>query len=345
MKKEKLLHIEFLRVLAILCVIFNHTVTDGFLLFTTRPAGSFSYWIYLVLSVGCKFAVPVYFMISGALLLNRPQEPLKVLWQKRIWRMVVVLVVISLVYFLIAARHGGVVAFSDFLQQLYSTGAKGHLWFMYSYIGFLIALPFLRALVQGLSDKYFYYLLALVVGFNVLQFVSTAFGWVGMNDGIKPAWLFGNVVLYPCLGYFLEHRLRVYSMKQLVIIWAINLVAIMLTCALTRRDGVDQNYHGMFVTINAVTVYLSAKMLFLRYWRPKKRMAQFICSLGGCAFGIYLIHLIPMSSRLTRIVLDGMTSVGVNQMIACWLWCFLVFAMCYVVIWLARKIPLVKKFI
>ena len=77
MKKKKLLYIEFLRAAAIFFVIFNHTATEGFLLFTKYPTDNIQYWLYLAISIFCKFAVPVYFMISGALLLGK-DEPLKV---------------------------------------------------------------------------------------------------------------------------------------------------------------------------------------------------------------------------------------------------------------------------
>ena len=83
--KKKLLYIEFLRAIAVLFVIFNHTGGDGFRLFLKYPAGSIQYWTCLSVSIFCKFAVPVFFMISGALLLGK-DEPLKVLWKKRIAR-------------------------------------------------------------------------------------------------------------------------------------------------------------------------------------------------------------------------------------------------------------------
>ena len=82
MKKAKLVHIEILRILAIFFVIFNHTGKDGYFLFSEFSASSIRFWLYLFLSHFCKFAVPVFLAISGALVLSKPREPLKQLCKK-----------------------------------------------------------------------------------------------------------------------------------------------------------------------------------------------------------------------------------------------------------------------
>lgn len=54
------LYIEILRIIACFFVIFNHTYTKGFMLFSTRQIGSLSYWIYMFISVFCKVSVPLF---------------------------------------------------------------------------------------------------------------------------------------------------------------------------------------------------------------------------------------------------------------------------------------------
>ena len=95
-EKQKLIYLEVLRIIAIFFVIFNHTGNQGFCLFTQKPVGSIQFWVYMFLSIFCKFAVPLYFTVSGALFLNRDPESLTKLWKKRICRMILVLLVISL---------------------------------------------------------------------------------------------------------------------------------------------------------------------------------------------------------------------------------------------------------
>ena len=93
------IHLEIMRIVAIFFVIFNHTAKNGFWLFSLYPPDSFQYWTYLFLSVFCKFSVPLFFAISGALLLGNDQESIRTVWAKRILKILVVLVAFSFLYF------------------------------------------------------------------------------------------------------------------------------------------------------------------------------------------------------------------------------------------------------
>ena len=89
--KKKLLHIEFLRFLCIWLVMFTHSATEGFSIFIHRPESLF-YPFYLAVPFWVKTAVPIFFMISGALLLGR-EEPISTIFKKRIWRFLQVIFV------------------------------------------------------------------------------------------------------------------------------------------------------------------------------------------------------------------------------------------------------------
>ena len=83
--KTKRLHIEALRVIACFFVIFNHSQQRGYFLFSAYPQNSPEFWLYMALSVFCKFSVPMFFAISGALLLTK-DESLSVIYKKRVFR-------------------------------------------------------------------------------------------------------------------------------------------------------------------------------------------------------------------------------------------------------------------
>ena len=101
MAKKKLIYLEIMRIIAAFFVIFNHTgaIGGGFELFIDQPLGSLRYWLYLLISICCKFAVPIFFMISGALLLAR-NEPIKVVLKKRLLPICIALLVFSFGYYL-----------------------------------------------------------------------------------------------------------------------------------------------------------------------------------------------------------------------------------------------------
>ena len=92
------LHLDILKVLAIFFVMFNHTGTEGFFLFS-KSQGSLWYGVYLFISIITKIAVPLFFMISGALLLNK-MESWKHILKKRFLRYFIILVFFSFLQYL-----------------------------------------------------------------------------------------------------------------------------------------------------------------------------------------------------------------------------------------------------
>lgn len=151
-KTNKKEHIELLRLFAMFFVIFNHT--EAFSAFTAYDIKSKHYWLALGLSIFCKMAVPVFFMISGALLLGR-DENLTTLFKKRIAKFTIITVLTTVAYvFYKFVRYGEVHSIRDFLVYLYTgKDLSAHLWFLYAYIAFLLSLPILRAVVKGIGKK------------------------------------------------------------------------------------------------------------------------------------------------------------------------------------------------
>ena len=74
------IHFEVLRLLAIFLVVFNHTKEKGFDLYRYTDSAVIYYAGYS-LSILCKVAVPLFFMISGALLIGR-EESIRDLFKK-----------------------------------------------------------------------------------------------------------------------------------------------------------------------------------------------------------------------------------------------------------------------
>ena len=94
---SKKVYLEVLRFVAIFFVIYNHTAANGFLLFADADQPQWLYPIHLFVSQIDKIAVPIFFMISGSLLLDK-DEPISVVLKKRVLRILLVLLGISLFY-------------------------------------------------------------------------------------------------------------------------------------------------------------------------------------------------------------------------------------------------------
>ncbi len=97
LKEPRKLYLEALRYIAIFFVLYNHTAGNGFLLFVDIMQPKWLYPFHLFVSQIDKIAVPIFFMISGSLLLGK-EEPISVVLKKRVLKTTLVLLGISLFY-------------------------------------------------------------------------------------------------------------------------------------------------------------------------------------------------------------------------------------------------------
>lgn len=351
-EKKKYLFIEILRIVSCYAVVFHHT--DAYMLFSEREPGSLAYWVYLFLSLFCVFAVPLFFMISGALLLHR-EESLKDIFVKRILKTFMILLVFSFGHYMLEVHSGEPFGMGHFLAGVIKEPWSPALWFLYAYIGIMIALPFLRAMVKNLKDEYFYYLFGIGVFLKgILPIISyCGFGedFSALLPYLRVSWLVNDVFLCPCIGYFLMHRLNMKKCKKwLPKLWIMNLLSIGIAMIATYYKGtVDGNhytefFHKTFDTINCITIFVT-----IRYFFEKKEFSKglkkLIMEVGSCTFGIYLIHLFV---RKMLQIFDARLGGGIiptDNMPALLLYGIIIWVISLAIAFVIRRIPILRKLI
>ncbi|MBR2240732.1 MAG: acyltransferase [Clostridia bacterium] len=352
--KNKLIYIEIMRILAIFFVIFNHTKENGFCMFVSENPEEIQFWIYLIPSVFCKFSVAIFFAISGAFILAKEDEPIKKVWKDRVLKIIVVLILISSVYYI--RNNGTNVQIDKFLISIYSSNVRVHLWYLYAYIAFLISSPFLRAMVKNLDNKYFYYMIGIFLVFNAIVPIAEyliSYGKYKMNTNLTVSWLIEKIVFYPCIGYFLHNRIKLKNPKKWIsIMWLVNIIGILISCYMTYYKGhitgefsakTSQTFHECFTFINCISIFITIKYLFEKVEITNKYIRNIIFSIGSCTFGIYLIHLMIMESEPMVNLFNIMRNTKINNMIVAFVWCSLVMLVCYVITYVLKKIPIINK--
>ena len=108
-KKNRRVDIDIIRIIACFLVVFHHT----------RGYQAFGYtaslpeaWIYSLVSVITRMNVPLFFMLSGSLLLQDKQESYKYIFTHRILRIVIILPVLTTLLTAIGAFRGYISSFS-----------------------------------------------------------------------------------------------------------------------------------------------------------------------------------------------------------------------------------------
>lgn len=359
--KNKILYLEFLRGFAIFFVIFNHTGTNGFNLFSTYQPASLQFWISLGVAIFCKFSVPVFFAISGALALGKDPEPLGRLWRKKILKFSLILIIISLIYYLelIYRANGNKLILekgwiNDFILKLYSGDVRTHLWYMYAFIAYLIGLPFLQSLVKHLEDKHYYYMVAICLLMNALVPITQFFvnnEAFRLSSDFSIGWICTNVVIYPCLGYYIHKKLEIkHRLLTPIILWIVNIACISIASYVTYLRAMDTKtfdievYHYSFLVINMICVYITGKLL-LENRKIPRLLSKYIRSLGSCTFGIYLLHMIVKDQEIFTDFLNYMISLGLDKLIAVLVYVYVLMIVSWIITFIISKIPLLKKLV
>lgn len=273
---KKKVWLELLRIFAVFLVIFNHTGDYGFHYFATIGPG-YRYWLFMACSALTVMNIPIFYMISGALLLGR-DEPIGVVWKKRVARYALVIVLFTFVQYLYLCFTGDdgfreTFRVSDWLVTMLTKNIIVPYWFLYEYLGFLVMLPLLRRLVQNLRDREFLYLFGLYLVFTMalpaVEYVATHWHTL-LNPSFDISAVTSNLLVYPALGYFLTRKPKPTG-KQLGLLWAMSLLCVIYCCLMTEykigyahqlSEARVGTFFQMFIPIPAATVFLTFRKLF-----------------------------------------------------------------------------------
>lgn len=350
------IYIEILRIIAAYFVIFNHTSENGFFLFANYSEGTLNFWIYCFISVFCKASVPIFFMISGMLLLDK-DEPYSYIITKRIPKAVCPLVFWSGAYYVrIYTMSGQQMSISDFINKLLNGTITGGLWFLYSYIGFLIILPLLRAMAGTLHSEMKWLIIFFPIMFTgVIPILRVVLGLnlFSISGYIKQEWLLNTqYILYPLLGYLCEHIIKEISTKKLVVLSIFNIICIFLCCYATYItygvegyvEGKSQTYFSSLVCVNAIAMFFVTKKLSMHFLN-NKIIARKTCLVGKSTFGVYLIHqMILLRWRTFAKLWDIMrVDLKINDMLTALLICSIVFILSSITAMIMKRLPVLNR--
>lgn len=347
-------HIDFLRIAAIYMVLFNHTGTNGYVLYTITQE-SVLYPFYLFNAIFIKIAVPLFFMITGALLLVR-EESIEKIVKERFLKYLIVLIVSSAaayLYFGFRDSNASPRNLTDFIAILYSSQHSVALWYLYAYLPYLLMLPFLRKLAKNMSEKEFSWMI-LMYGLFKLVSIFQFLVWkesVYLNGNFS-FFISFDYVFYPLMGYFIEHKMSraQFNQKNLIRLIIASFLSIVVCCLLShyRSKLLDawseancQTFFNTLIFIPTITAYFAAKMLFMHH-DFGNRVRQILGALGNTTFGLYLIEYLCRNETLP---IFWFLRPLIHTLPACWVWIAASCIMGMGITWFLKKIPLVNRFI
>lgn len=354
--KPKKIYLEILRCLAILLVIFNHTGDAGFIYYTTLEPG-FKYYLFMACSVLTVMNIPIFYMISGATLMHK-DEPIGVVWKKRILRYALVIVIFSFLQYLLAIQfdpHS--FSISTFFKAVFSRDMIVPYWFLYEYLGFLIMVPIFRKLFRALSREDMLYIVCIYLAFSsalpIIEYLAN--GWhLMLNEKFDVTAISNDLVLYPMLGYFLSsediYKDRKQSKRIIAVMWALSFACLAFTMITTdilipelfvAKEGWVGTFYKSLICIPTATVFITARWLFENRELPVA-LNRIILSFSSCVFGTYLIEQIIREHTWG---LYFRMAAHMPNFVAVVLFVFAIALICWPIVWCLKKIPGLKKLI
>lgn len=340
---------DYIRVFGTLAVIGQH-VAHRTTLFGISDLHSVTWWNIMSVEAACRWAVPLFVMLSGALLLDLSHgEAPNEFYRKRFWRIGIPLVFWSLFYTLPrAAAHGfDGAAMADIGTRLAHGRPAYHMYFLFVIAGLYLATPYLRIMIRGLSRAELRTLRTLWITLILL-----AWGAGLLNN----LYGYGHTVLtefVPYLGYYLagyelrQSRLSSRGMwiTSLVIGLAIALM-VLVTVPLVDQFGVTDRtrylYDYFSPTVIAVSVCLFLLMV-TAFDRPHDGMlGRWVALAAPATLGIYLMHP-ALDIALQQAQKRGLVPVWDWTVGSVLLSTFVVFMICWAATSICQRVPILRS--
>ncbi|WOV84916.1 acyltransferase family protein [Sporosarcina jeotgali] len=293
---KRLVYLDWLRILAALAVVTIHVsagvVTDNAQDYESPwMAGNF----YEAIS---RWAVPMFVMISGALMLSSTREITIVSFlKKKLAKILIPLIAWSIIYYANEVRKGEIpFSIQDFIKRLATDDIMYHLWFLYMIAGLYIITPLLKILIQHAKRKDIEYFLILWLFASVFSKWLEYF--IGYSFKIE-LFFVTHYIGYYVLGYYLFTF--DFHAKWKNIMYIGGFIGFITTFFMTYHESLklDEPLEQFWYDEHSPNVLLMVIALFMLFKSTKIGNAKLPwvgTVISHASFGIYLIHVLVMQT-------------------------------------------------
>lgn len=347
MDNKRVGYFDILRIASIFFVIVIHVTSVGLRLCETGTHVWNTNWLLNSVS---RWAVPVFFMVSGALFLE-PSKVLtiKKLYEKNIFRIVICIIVWGFLYSLMDQYIYGTLSAKSVLVAVYGiiTGNTGyHLWFLYTLVMLYVAMPIFRLITCHASKRQLEYALIM---WSVLSLLVTQINAFAVEIGISTNLLpYSPFVITGYGGYFLlGYYLTAYPLrgrlKRYVYVLAGLSVCIIIFGKLSLYTICSLESETFEAPLGVFSCAIATAMFSLaQNVRVSDKASRWLYFLGQRVFGVYLIHVffVSLLYHILKIEPDYC-----QPILAIFISSIVVFTVSFAVSWLLSKIPLLRKLV
>lgn len=290
MKTKRLYYIDVLNCIAIIFVLFLHSTQ-------LAHAGNSSFTHFrlsLVVQSVCYPAVYIFFMNSGATLLNyRGKYSTTVFLKKRIHRVLVPFLTWSLIYYLYSIKHvaypGTVIhshaSFANLINAFLNNDINSLFWFFYTILALYLIVPIISPLVEKHLNILFYIVAIYYLCTNGLQFISNLIGINFRTSFISQPLISSSFLGFFIVGYLI--KVNYFNDRQQILLIVIGIGALVASLINDFFYGKIRLFNNMDPFFYSIGIYLLIKKAVEQV--PNDKLKVFTV-LSGASLGIYILH-------------------------------------------------------
>lgn len=290
--EQRIPYLDFLRCLAICFVVVLHCITSTLVNPGYYQCGT--WYLCMLITPFVRTGVPLFFMLSGYLLLSRPNtEHIGDFYRHNIPKLVIPLTVWSLIYYaheVISGQHA--IEIKQFLSRFFNQGVSYHMWFIYTLAGIYLLCPFLKRIVDHCTSR------QLVVLLGIILFPTTFRPILNQTLPVY-LYLFGPL-MEGYLGYFLLGYLlglENLQKKARILIYLGGIVGyaacLLGNLAQASPKGISLPMNGGYM-LNHYLLAAGLFVLFRAWFERRSARAENISSplarVSNLTFGVYWVH-------------------------------------------------------
>lgn len=293
-EKPRSLSLDCIRIIAVFAVIMIHTAMG----FVNFDISSSSYMWGNIFDSLARAGVPLFVMVSGALMLNEEKKiSVGKVFSKYILNVALLFVLWSFIYMIPttakAIIEGKTITVSYIVDQMVS-GAF-HMWYLIMIIGLYLIIPVLKLFVKKEnSDKIAYIILisAVFVFFPILlkclSDLNNVF-YVLYEQLARFEYKFiGVFPMYFITGWYVYY----VGVKHKKTIYLLALISVLTIIILVQATG---NYNYAYSNSNIlVYLYSLGIFTFINDICGNKVSSKIVEKLSNLTFGVYILHIIVL---------------------------------------------------
>ena len=341
MNKERTFYFDILNILATFSVVLLHCNS-----IVHTYSNTLAWKESLVVEVIAYWAVPVFYMLTGATLINyRDRYTTKEFFKKRILKIGIPFFIWNILYLILKLLTKSI-SFSELnLVSIVNIFINSELipiyWFFIPLFMIYLSIPIIYIIAKE-NRKYLYYMF--FCSFITISIIQPIFKLlnIGWNKEIEMP-LVSGYLLYPIIGYLIATEKK-ESKRFRIALYCSGIICLIFRYVVTYYCSTKANYiYTTLFSYKYFTAVIPAISVFIFFknmkFKENIKVKNILKNISSCSFGVYLIHYFIIG------ILLKIGLVNEYSLLYRTLGAVIIYLISLLIVWTMKKIPILNKLV